>query len=153
MVRNAKVVVTSGVFDLIHPGHVFLLRYAKKLAGKKGKLIVVIARDETVLKRKKRRPILREDDRLKIVNSIRYVDKAILGFKPMSFKKIIERYRPHIVVFGYDQEEIMNSFREEAKRQGWKIRIVRAPMLFSRRRYSTTQLINKARSLRLVTKR
>lgn len=152
MVKNPKVVITSGAFDLIHPGHVFLLRYAKKIAGKKGKLVVVIARDDTVLKRKGRRPILSEDDRLKVVSSIRYVDKAILGFRPMSFKKIIERYRPSIVVFGYDQEEIMSSFREEVKRHGWKIKIIKAPALRSRRKYSTTQLINRVQNLRLSKK-
>ncbi|MEM2550118.1 MAG: adenylyltransferase/cytidyltransferase family protein [Nitrososphaerota archaeon] len=153
MVSSPRVVITSGAFDLIHPGHIFLLRYAKKLAGNKGKLIVVIARDITVLKRKGRKPILSESDRLKVVNSIRYVDKAVLGFKPMSFKKIIEKYRPNIVVFGYDQEEVMSSFKDEARKHKWDIRIVRAPVFSSRKKYSTTQLIYKARNLRLAKKR
>jgi len=150
MVKKARVVLTSGVFDLIHPGHIFLLRYAKKMAGRNGKLIVVVARDETVRKRKGRRPILSEKDRLKIVGSIRYVDKVVLGFKPLSYRKIIEKYNPDIVVFGYDQKEIMNSFKEVANRHGWRVRIVRAPALPSRRKYSTTLLINKAQNIRIA---
>ncbi len=149
MVKNPRTVITSGVFDLIHPGHIFLLKFAKKLAGKDGRLIVVIARDETVLRRKRRKPILSENDRLKIVNSIKYVDKAVLGFNPMSFKKIIEKYRPDVVVFGYDQKSIMNAFQKEATTKKWKIKIVKAPKLLSRRRYSTTQLINKAKNIHL----
>lgn len=149
MVKNPRTVITSGVFDLIHPGHIFLLKFAKKLAGKDGRLIVVIARDETVLRRKGRKPILSENDRLKIVNSIKYVDKAVLGFKPMSFEKIIEKYRPGIVVFGYDQERIMNAFQKEAVTKKWKIKIVKALKLLSRKNYSTTQLINKAKNIHL----
>jgi len=43
-----KVVLTTGAFDMLHPGHVKLLEEAKKLAGSDGKLVVLIARDETV---------------------------------------------------------------------------------------------------------
>jgi FAD synthetase len=153
MVRKPRTVVTSGVFDLIHPGHIFLLRFAKKLAGRDGRLIVVIARDETVYRRKGRKPILSEKDRLRVVGSIRYVDKAVLGFRPLSYEKIIKKYKPDIVVFGYDQGEIMKGFREEAERRRWRVKIVKAPALMSGRRYSTTTLINKAQNLRIAGKK
>lgn len=153
MVRKPRTVLTSGVFDLIHPGHIFLLRFAKRLAGRDGRLIVVIARDETVYMRKGRKPILSERDRLRVVDSIRYVDKAVLGFRPMSYEKIIKKYKPDIVVFGYDQGEIMRGFREEAERHRWRVKIVKAPALMSSRRYSTTTLINRAQSLRVARRR
>lgn len=45
-----KVVLASGVFDLLHLGHVKFLEEAKKASGKDAELIVIIARDSTVEK-------------------------------------------------------------------------------------------------------
>ena len=64
---------TTGVFDLFHFGHVNILKKSKSLCDK---LIVGVSKDKLVLKYKKL-PIIPEKERLKIVQSIKYVDYAI----------------------------------------------------------------------------
>ncbi|MGQ9691294.1 MAG: adenylyltransferase/cytidyltransferase family protein, partial [Thermoproteota archaeon] len=54
MVRKGRVVLTTGVFDIIHPGHIRFLEEAKRLAGRKGRLVVIVACD-SVVKRSKGR--------------------------------------------------------------------------------------------------
>ena len=50
--QKKKRVLASGVFDLLHLGHVKFLEEAKKTGGKNAELIVIIARDHTVEKTK-----------------------------------------------------------------------------------------------------
>lgn len=52
MVKNMTVVMATGTFDLLHPGHGLYLQKAKELGGKNSKLVVVVARDSTVHKKK-----------------------------------------------------------------------------------------------------
>jgi FAD synthetase len=54
--EKRKIVLASGVFDLLHLGHVRYLEEAKKAGGKNSELIVIIARDSTVEKRKGKNP-------------------------------------------------------------------------------------------------
>ena len=51
--KKKKIVLASGVFDLLHMGHVKFLEEAKKIGGKKSKLIVIVARDGNVEKIKR----------------------------------------------------------------------------------------------------
>ncbi|MBD3228955.1 MAG: adenylyltransferase/cytidyltransferase family protein, partial [Candidatus Lokiarchaeota archaeon] len=88
-------VMAFGTFDILHLGHVKLLRNAKKLAnGANAKLIVVIARDENVIKEKNRRPIFPEDQRLEMIKSLKVVDEAYLGNLGNDRLKIIEELKP-----------------------------------------------------------
>ncbi len=117
-------VITTGVFDIIHAGHVKMLQEAKKLAGRNGKLVVVVARNDTVLKNKGRAPIFDEKIRRFIVESLKPVDKAVLGYRPFSFEKIIRNIKPDIVAFGYDQVEIKKRFEKFCRDKGIKVKIV-----------------------------
>ena len=54
--RKKKVVLASGVFDLLHLGHVKFLEEAKKAGGPNSELVVIVARDSTVEKAKGRKP-------------------------------------------------------------------------------------------------
>ena len=69
--QEKKVVLASGVFDLLHLGHVRFLEDAKRAGGKNAKLIVIIARDSTVEKTKGRKPIMSEDQRCALVESLK----------------------------------------------------------------------------------
>ncbi|MDJ0273751.1 MAG: adenylyltransferase/cytidyltransferase family protein [Nitrososphaerota archaeon] len=142
--RKGRVVLTTGAFEVIHPGHVYLLRQARRLAGKRGKVIVVLATDETIRQRKGREPVMGERERLQVVSSIRYVDKAVIGYRPMSFEKVLRRFKPDVVLFGYDQGEIERAFREFVASKGIKVRIVRAKAMPGTERISTTVILNRA---------
>ena len=119
-----KIVLTTGAFDMLHPGHVKLLEEAKKLAGSDGKLVVLIARDETVRRNKGRDPIFDEESRKYMVSMLKPVDEVILGYTPPSFEKVIERVKPDMVVFGYDQERFRKEFERFCKERGIDVDIV-----------------------------
>lgn len=149
--RKSRTILTTGVFDILHPGHIYLLQYASRLKGKNGRLVVIIARDETVRRRKKRPPIFSAKERLTLVRSLKFVDEAHLGYKPFSFRKVIERFRPDVVVFGYDQDKIRREFMKEVEREGWRVRVVKAPKMSSARLNSSSKVL--ARIARLLFSR
>lgn len=129
---------------MIHPGHVYLLRQARRLAGRRGKVIVVLATDETIRQRKGREPVMGERERLQVISSIRYVDRAVIGYRPLSFERVLRRFRPDVVLFGYDQTEIERAFREFVASRGIRVRIVRAKAMPGTERISTTAILNRA---------
>ncbi len=97
--KQIKVVMTGGVFDVIHPGHILTLTEAKSLGDV---LIVAIASDQTVLKTKNREPLHIQSERVQMVNSLKPVDLAIAG--GYDWLKTLNLVSPNIVVFGYDQQ-------------------------------------------------
>ncbi|MCD6157005.1 MAG: FAD synthase [Thermoplasmata archaeon] len=121
MQRRVRVVV-GGVFDILHPGHIYFLKRAKELGDE---LIVIIARDSTVLKRKGRRPILPEEIRREIVEALKPVDKAILGHEGEDLYKIVEELRPDIIALGYDQDFDPEELKRELARRGLNVKVVR----------------------------
>ncbi len=101
--RKQKVVLASGVFDLIHLGHVRFLEEAKRAGGENAKLIVIIARDSNVEKMKGGKPIMSEDQRRALVESLKVVDEAVLGFEKFGIGEVIGKIRPDVIALGYDQ--------------------------------------------------
>jgi len=109
--RRPRVLV-GGVFEILHPGHVYLLKKAKEY----GEVVVVVARDETIKKLKGREPIIPERQRLEMIRSLKYVDEAILGCEGMDFKKVIECVKPDIILLGPDQSWIEKLLKAELKK-------------------------------------
>jgi FAD synthetase len=97
-----KIVMATGTFDILHPGHGLYLKKAKELGGNEAKLVVVVACDSTVRKRK-RFPIVDENQRLEMVKMLKPVDEAYLGHKTDMFK-IVKEINPNIIAIGNDQE-------------------------------------------------
>jgi len=116
-----KVVFTGGVFDIIHPGHVFALSSAKNLGDV---LVVVIARDKTVIKNKGHSPLNNEEKRLELVKSLKFVDAALLGVEGAIFESIM-KVKPDIIALGYDQKHDESELEKEAKKRGLSIKFVR----------------------------
>jgi FAD synthetase len=102
--EKRKVVLASGVFDLLHLGHVRFLEEAKKAGGPSAKLIVIVARDSTVEKRKGKKPIMPEYQRCALVASLKVVDEAMLGYEGFSMQKVLEKIRPDVVAVGHDSD-------------------------------------------------
>ena len=119
-----KKIATFGVFDILHPGHVKFLEKCKSLE-KNSKLIVVIARDSTVIKEKGKKPTISEEHRKRIVQSLKPVDKAILGNEGSDKLKIVEEIKPDIIVLGYDQVWDEKELKKELEKRGLRIQILR----------------------------
>lgn len=73
-VKKYKIGYTTGVYDMFHIGHLNILRHAKEQCEK---LIVGVTTDELCFKCKQKYPIINEQDRMTIVEAIRYVDKVV----------------------------------------------------------------------------
>lgn len=131
------VVFTNGVFDILHAGHLRVLKFAKSLGDK---LIVGINSDTAVKMLKgKDRPINNQEDRKIILEELRCVDEVVI-FDDTKTYEIIRQIKPNIVVKGeegYVPEEVR-------KRDGIpaEIEIRLAPHL---RDYSTTNIMKKIR--------
>lgn len=117
-------VVATGVFDIIHLGHLHFLQEAKKLGDE---LVVVIARDSTVRKRK-HEPITPERMRLELVLALKPVDRAVLGYEDDMFRVIAE-LKPDIIALGHDQQFDEEMISKELKERGLVAKIVRLPHL------------------------
>ena len=92
-----KIVYSYYVLDLIHKGHLLMMKNSKAMAGEDGKLIVGILTENAVLEKKAKPPILTIDERIDIASSIEYVDAAI---PQETYSPIlnIKRIRPDIVM-------------------------------------------------------
>jgi FAD synthetase len=110
-----KRVLAGGAFNIIHPGHVYFLGEAKRLGDY---LIVVVANDETVRRNKKL--VFRAGDRKGMVESLKFVDKAVIG-NGNDFSLVLEKERPDIIALGYDQS-LDPELEKRAKKMGIKIK-------------------------------
>ena len=124
-VEKRKVVLASGVFDLLHLGHVRFLEEAKRTGGSDSELVVIVARDETVEKRKGEKPIMSENQRRALVASLRVVDEALLGFEEFNLGQVIEKIKPDIVAFGYDQAGMEKAVEDYIEQHNLRIKVVR----------------------------
>jgi FAD synthetase len=121
-----KTVLATGAFDLLHYGHLSFLQEAKKAGGKNAKLIVIVARDKTVESRKGKKPIVPEDQRRALIEALKPVDDAILGFEDMNYEAVIDKVKPDIIAVGHDQSDIKSSIEEVIERKGLKIQVFQA---------------------------
>lgn len=130
-----RVVLTGGVFDVIHPGHIHVL---KEASGHGDILVVVLARDSTVRKRKQRPPVNPEQDRLEVVSSIMLVDAAIPG-STGSFLETLKKVGPDTIFLGHDQEADLQRFRRLSRRLSRRPGIILSSSPL--RDYSTTRIV------------
>ena len=119
--RHIKIVMTGGVFEIIHPGHVQTLEQAKHLGDI---LVVSVARNETVKRNKHRVPIHDEELRRKLVASISFVDGAVLGSETDIFETVL-LLKPDIIALGYDQRHSEEMIRREVESRGVNAKVVR----------------------------
>ena len=101
---------TNGCFDILHRGHIELFKYAKSLGDE---LMVGIDTDEKVkLDKGKDRPINNLQDRMFMLQSIKYIDKVVTFDSTKDLNDTIKWYRPDIMVIGSDWkgEDVIGSF-------------------------------------------
>ena len=116
-------VMASGVFDLIHPGHISYLQQARSFGDE---LVVVVACDDTVRKNK-HEPITPDYMRAKIVGSLKPVDVAIVGKNNGDIFDTVREDKPDVIVLGFDQHFDTEKLRESLEKEGLgHIRVERA---------------------------
>jgi len=105
--------MAQGVFDIIHPGHLFYLSESSYLGDE---LHVVIARDSRVKERKDL--VMSEQDRLALLDAIEVVDETWLGTEGNIYN-ILEEVTPDIVTIGYDQPYDLDEIKEKQEEHGY----------------------------------
>ena len=112
--------MATGTFDLLHLGHIYYLREAKKLGDK---LAVVVATDSTV-RRLKHEPVNPEEIRLNLIKELKIVDEAFLGHEDDMYK-IVGEIKPDIIALGFDQLHDENKIKSELKKRDINAKVVR----------------------------
>jgi D-beta-D-heptose 7-phosphate kinase/D-beta-D-heptose 1-phosphate adenosyltransferase len=138
-VRGDSIVFTNGCFDLLHPGHIFILEEAAALGDH---LVVAINSDQSVSHLKgSQRPIWNAADRAQMVAALEFVDAVFLFDEETPLNAILT-LKPDVLVKGGDYTEETIVGAKEVKEWGGKV--VTIPL---KEGYSTTALIRKIQSL------
>jgi len=133
-----RIVYTNGCFDLLHPGHLSLLNFAKSL----GDVLVLAVNSDAAVRRLKGpgRPVVSERDRAAMLGALACVD-AVTIFEEDTPLESIRAVCPEILVKGQDyrMDEVVG--RDIVEAAGG--RVVLAPLLPD---YSTTSLLARTRA-------
>ncbi len=98
-----------GTFDIFHPGHQSFLEQAKKCGDY---LIVVVARDETVVKVKKQGTINNERKRLETIKKNELSDKVVMGSLGDKYE-VLKKHKPDVICLGYDQKFFVDKLKDK----------------------------------------
>ena len=85
------------VLDIVHRGHLMMLKNSKAIAGPDGRLIVGIVSDQAVLEKKGKAPTLSFSERLELANAIKYVD-LVVAQKDYTPYENIKHIAPNILM-------------------------------------------------------
>ena len=136
--KEQVIVFTNGCFDIIHSGHLDLLKEARSYGDK---LIVGLNSDKSISKLKgPERPIIVQSERKKILLALKYVDEVII-FNEENPLKLIKKLKPSILVKGadYTKEQVIGG--EFVESYGGQIKLVKLA-----KGKSTSNIINKISS-------
>ena len=136
--KEQVIVFTNGCFDIIHSGHLDLLKEARSYGDK---LIVGLNSDKSISKLKgPERPIIGQSERKKILLALKYVDEVII-FNEENPLKLIKKLKPSILVKGadYTKEQVIGG--EFVESYGGQIKLVKLA-----KGKSTSNIINKISS-------
>jgi len=132
--RGARIVLTNGIFDLLHVGHLRYLRQARQLGDV---LVVGINADSAV--HKPGRPIVPDTERAELLAALEPVDFVVV-FVEDTADQLLREVRPHVYVKGADYSEATLPESATAREVGARLEFV--PFVMDR---STTQLLLKLR--------
>ncbi len=104
MIKKISKAIIFGTFDVIHPGHISIFNYTRKLADK---LSIIIARDKNIEKQ----TLFNEQERLANIQKLAIAEQVCLGSlnNPLEFYKKI---KPDLVILGYDQTKYVDLLKK-----------------------------------------
>ena len=110
--RDKKIVLVGGCFDIFHYGH---LQFLKKARAYGDFLIVALESDEFIKKKKKREPIHNQKQRAKILSAFSFVDLIVLlpyFSKEESYFDLVKKVRPKIIAVTKGDPKIENKKKQ-----------------------------------------
>ena len=117
-----KKVLIAGTFDILHPGHIYLIQEAAKL----GDVYVVVATDRNREFYSGEAPIVPEKQRLEVIRNIKNVKDAKIGRPDNDTLKTVEKINPDIILLGPDQKFSTEKLQNALKMKGMdKIKVKR----------------------------
>lgn len=134
--QQGKIIVfTNGCFDLLHAGHLSSFRQARQY----GDILIAAVNSDASVKRIKgnNRPIINEENRMRMVNSLKYVDYVVL-MEENDPTRLISVLRPDVVVKGRDWEGKYMPERETIEAYGGQLKFIDLE-----RGLSTTEIIER----------
>jgi FAD synthetase len=102
-------VLITGCFDILHPGHIYLLKEGAKM----GEVYVIVARDETIKKYKKKLPTIPENQRLEVIRAIKYVTYATLGNPNNNYLEKAISLKPDLILLGANQRISIENLKRD----------------------------------------
>jgi rfaE bifunctional protein nucleotidyltransferase chain/domain len=137
--KGRSVVFTNGCFDLLHRGHVHVLREAKACGDL---LITGVNSDKSVKKIKgPTRPVLPESDRSELLASLEMVDYVVLFDEPDPYE-LISAIRPNVLVKGGDWSDAKIVGADLVEEAGGRVVVI--PYI---KGFSTTEIIERIKNL------
>ena len=141
---NTGIVLTNGVFDILHKGHIELLKFSKMQGTK---LIVAIDSDRRVKELKGNdRPINNQEDRWRILENNRYVDEVVIFDSAEELQGFYDTLSPNVIVKG--SEWTADEVRERDNIPE-NVQIKVYPLVGD---YSTTNTMHKIRDMETCEK-
>ncbi len=124
-----------GTFDIVHHGHLYLFKQARKYGDH---LTVVVARDIRVKKLKKKETVHTEKERISFLEQIRLIDEVVLG-DTKDVYKVIKNTKPNVIVLGYDQTHFVNALKQKLEEFHLSTKVVRAKA-YREKKLKTTKI-------------
>jgi FAD synthetase len=140
MKKKNKRVLIAGTFDILHPGHIFLINEAAKL----GDVYVVVATDKNRELYSGEAPIVPEQQRLEIIKNIKNVKLAKLGRHDNDTLKTVEDINPDIILLGPDQKFSLEKLKKALVMKGMNhIEVKRLENYYDKYKLHSSSLIKK----------
>lgn len=116
-------VMATGVFDLLHPGHIYYLEQSRAL----GDRLIVLVTNDTVVRQTKGEPLFDAAARAHMIDALQSVDEVIIPIETdrARYYQTVLALRPDIITLGYDQKFSEIELLSELQQHGWTGKIVR----------------------------
>ncbi len=135
-----KKILVAGTFDILHPGHIFLINEAAKL----GDVYIVIATDKNRELYSGETPIVPEQQRYEVMKSIKNVKDVKLGRHDNDTLRTVEEINPDIILLGPDQKFSAQKLQNALNMKGLKhIEVRRLENYYDKFKLHSSSLIKK----------
>jgi len=130
----------AGTFDLLHPGHIYLINEAAKM----GDVYVIVATDKNRKIYSGEIPIVPENQRLEVIKNVKNVKEARLGRSDNDTLGTVEEINPDIILLGPDQKYNQETLKRGLEEKGLKnITVKRLETYYDKYELHSSSLIKK----------